>query len=232
MCRWPLVISPDDPNPDTEPNLVYYFPTNTSANSTYQRNVVAVLEFLYKHNPPDGYAASLGYGGYATCLGYSSFPHAVYAHSGCYNMSDQPSCGQCIQDAYMNIQSVLWYATGGVIWINQTFQRSHEIRSFQLCDRSCVQHRNLVVQGDDRFLVYEFLEQGSLAWNLSEAGRLDECVDERVGNDYVARKSTERFTLLCFAPKTGELRPAMGDVLAMLLGYLDLGSLVFLISNR
>ncbi|XP_024520236.1 probable LRR receptor-like serine/threonine-protein kinase At1g56130 isoform X2 [Selaginella moellendorffii] len=105
---------PDDPNPGTQPNVVYYNQINTSANSTYQRNVVAVMEFLYKNNPPDGYATSLGYGG---------FPNAVYAHSGCYNMSDQPSCGQCIQNAYTNIQSVNLYAVGGAIWINQTFQR-------------------------------------------------------------------------------------------------------------
>ncbi|EFJ18708.1 hypothetical protein SELMODRAFT_444507 [Selaginella moellendorffii] len=105
---------PDVPGNDRGPNLIYYNTAKTTEGSPFQKNVETVLKFFYEHNPPNGFA---------TCLGYGDFPNTVYGHTGCYNMSDQPSCSECIKRAYQGIQQYALYALGGTYWINETESR-------------------------------------------------------------------------------------------------------------
>ncbi|EFJ29851.1 hypothetical protein SELMODRAFT_90825 [Selaginella moellendorffii] len=62
-----------------------------------------------------------------------------------------------------------------------------------------------------------------MTWKLCEAGKLDECVDWKLGSDYDPDEVYRmvHIALLCTQERE-ELRPVMSDVVTMLLGRLDL----------
>ncbi|XP_024520234.1 probable LRR receptor-like serine/threonine-protein kinase At1g56130 [Selaginella moellendorffii] len=102
----------DVTDPGQLPNVLYYNTANTSEGSPFQRNLDTVFEFLQGFNPSNGFATSLGYG---------AFPNIAYAHTACYNMSDQPSCSSCIQQTYANVRTR--FPIGARFWRNSTAQR-------------------------------------------------------------------------------------------------------------
>ncbi|EFJ30128.1 hypothetical protein SELMODRAFT_145920 [Selaginella moellendorffii] len=107
-------IPPDEPSSDARPGVAYYNTRKTTQGSQFQKNVETVIQFLYEHNPPNGFAS---------CLGYGDFPDTAYGHTGCYNMSDQTSCASCIQQTYSEFQQLAPLAVGGVLWTNDTSNR-------------------------------------------------------------------------------------------------------------
>ncbi|EFJ37551.1 hypothetical protein SELMODRAFT_403966 [Selaginella moellendorffii] len=65
-----------------------------------------------------------------------------------------------------------------------------------------------------------------LSWKLVMANRMSECIDKRLGSAYVVEEVSKllRVAMLC-TQKHEEARPTMSEVVAMLLGYLEIGTL-------